>query len=433
MCIVQDDPDDWLRESARMADIYRNSVVTIAAASSDSAQEGFRRRRPGPYYIWPQVSMPFQSTRYPQVHGHYLLRRENPHPINPLHDIQASRWNTRGWVFQEQHLSRRLAVFGPSMLQFHCQEWSLRENCLVLFQRFLADAPSFSRHNESACSHAHTNKYEVWYELMEQYSSRHLTSFTDRLPSIAGIAREMHACLKGLGIEHDEYAAGLWKGDLHRGLLWRVPSQSQAAEIHVADNTQPQPYVAPTWSWASRNGPVALTSLPDSASYMCEIADCEMQTVFDAYGPLKDGRITIKAHYLSHFASFGDEKLKGLCSGLDHTGTEKMCSVERYTVGDKERVITMPLPSKGEGIYLDERNERGVTEAERNGFWVLPMVAQRNLGNMRQHFGLVLLPRCGDENEYVRIGMFASREMELGEGEAFFVPPMWEERTIILV
>lgn len=55
--IDQDDEDDWRRESARMADIYRNAVLTIAAASSDSAQIGFHYIRSNPY-IWPQIPMP---------------------------------------------------------------------------------------------------------------------------------------------------------------------------------------------------------------------------------------------------------------------------------------------------------------------------------------------------------------------------------------
>ena len=68
----------------------------------------------------------------------------------------------------------------------------------------------------------------------------------------------------------------------------------------------------------------------------------------------------------------------------------------------------MSPPMKGKGIYLDRRNERGVAEAEQHGFWVLPMVAQMNLGKMWQHFGLVLRS-SGGEKDFVRIGMFASK------------------------
>lgn len=34
LCIVRDDPDDWQRESAQMATIYRNTYLTFAAANA---------------------------------------------------------------------------------------------------------------------------------------------------------------------------------------------------------------------------------------------------------------------------------------------------------------------------------------------------------------------------------------------------------------
>ena len=37
LCIIQDDQDDWSRESVTMAKIYTYSVVNISAAASDHA------------------------------------------------------------------------------------------------------------------------------------------------------------------------------------------------------------------------------------------------------------------------------------------------------------------------------------------------------------------------------------------------------------
>jgi hypothetical protein len=41
ICIIQDDVEDWLRESPQMLDIYQNSLVTIYATDSDSCKSGF--------------------------------------------------------------------------------------------------------------------------------------------------------------------------------------------------------------------------------------------------------------------------------------------------------------------------------------------------------------------------------------------------------
>jgi hypothetical protein len=40
ICIIQDDTDDWLRESSRMHSVYKNAFLTIAAASSRDSRDG---------------------------------------------------------------------------------------------------------------------------------------------------------------------------------------------------------------------------------------------------------------------------------------------------------------------------------------------------------------------------------------------------------
>ena len=40
LCIVQDDPVDWERESAKMAEIYENAVLTLAASDAVDSQHG---------------------------------------------------------------------------------------------------------------------------------------------------------------------------------------------------------------------------------------------------------------------------------------------------------------------------------------------------------------------------------------------------------
>lgn len=44
LCIIQDDLEDWQKECARMADIYRNGAVTIAARDSADCTAGFLER-----------------------------------------------------------------------------------------------------------------------------------------------------------------------------------------------------------------------------------------------------------------------------------------------------------------------------------------------------------------------------------------------------
>lgn len=46
LCIIQDDRDDWARESATMSQLFQNAYITIAAAASESFDEGFLTPRP---------------------------------------------------------------------------------------------------------------------------------------------------------------------------------------------------------------------------------------------------------------------------------------------------------------------------------------------------------------------------------------------------
>ncbi|KAH9227260.1 hypothetical protein K456DRAFT_1796293, partial [Colletotrichum gloeosporioides 23] len=44
LCIVQDDADDWDREAARMAQVYSQAYVTIAATSAPDGTHGLIRK-----------------------------------------------------------------------------------------------------------------------------------------------------------------------------------------------------------------------------------------------------------------------------------------------------------------------------------------------------------------------------------------------------
>ncbi len=68
LCIIQDSPDDWDKESGRMAILYRHSALTIAASGARSASEGcFLPRNP-----IPTVQIPY-CTRDRHQAGHVYV------------------------------------------------------------------------------------------------------------------------------------------------------------------------------------------------------------------------------------------------------------------------------------------------------------------------------------------------------------------------
>jgi hypothetical protein len=94
LCIIQDDPDDWMAESKRMAHIYKNAICNICAAVSTATTSGFlpeqRALPPRP----PVVRL--GKTRYNQ--GQLASEWE---PWGKLREVQLYQ---RAWVLQEQIL-----------------------------------------------------------------------------------------------------------------------------------------------------------------------------------------------------------------------------------------------------------------------------------------------------------------------------------------
>ena len=133
LCIIQDDPQDWERESAEMASIYKNSYLTIAATASKDSSEGcFRSRKPFSVLLKPGVERtkpdPSQILLvYPDSENtiyQYMLEA-------PLH--------ARGWAFQEMFLSPRTLHFCEDQLFWQCLEQTATEDGLI-------DFGSYSRH-----------------------------------------------------------------------------------------------------------------------------------------------------------------------------------------------------------------------------------------------------------------------------------------------
>jgi len=51
LCIIQDSKEDWERESARMAEVYRHGLINIAATTSRHADDGILKPRPKRYKV----------------------------------------------------------------------------------------------------------------------------------------------------------------------------------------------------------------------------------------------------------------------------------------------------------------------------------------------------------------------------------------------
>jgi hypothetical protein len=117
MCIVQDDQDDWSRESATMSKVYGLATCTIAAALDGNGNDGCFANR-NKYRVRPyKIPNPFttNSNLSFYVRSQYLseiYKRE----------VMDWPWYSRGWVFQERTLTPRLLIFGKTQILWSCHK-----------------------------------------------------------------------------------------------------------------------------------------------------------------------------------------------------------------------------------------------------------------------------------------------------------------------
>lgn len=249
LCIVQDDPEDWKRESNTMGTIYQNAIITIAAGYAENSSEGcfvddkclsfqppcqrdnvLEKGGDGEFLISEEsldvarrVILPFFEAD--KVAGSFYIApwaKEQPPDGGFLTDSPLFK---RGWVLQEWTLSRRSIIFLKDSIL-----WSCRELCV----------------NESGklMSHAVERPSMLdWESLIEKYSGMDLTYESDRLVAIQGLSNIVQMQRR------DKYFAGMWPDDLPESLLWKV-RDGDVGRLAL------QRSHLPSWTWASIEGHV---------------------------------------------------------------------------------------------------------------------------------------------------------------------------------
>jgi hypothetical protein len=164
---------------------------------------------------------------------------------------------TRKWALQERFLSQRIIHLTASELVWECQ---IHTSCECRILDDLHTGYSTYQKVREALRRSSEDRHELiyeWMKLLESYSRGELTRETDALPAIAGLASKFY--YKNLG----EYFAGLWVEEVPMTLCWF----SRPLAEGVTDNERPSTYVAPTWSWASVQGPLCFDAWDDFGTY----------------------------------------------------------------------------------------------------------------------------------------------------------------------
>ncbi|KAI1412156.1 HET-domain-containing protein [Hypoxylon sp. FL1857] len=289
LCIVQDDKEAKAREITRMHEVYRNATVTLIPSRAAGVREGFLSKRESAGSTWPHCIFQFpyvdgDST----VPGRTVILAGNDFPAH-----QNDPWAERAWTLQEGLMSGRYVKFGAIQTTWSCHHakvqyrdndgWVPIHNTYRTTKPLLLNKASkiikqFTSHGQIA----HKDAWSTWDEILEDFSRRHITYQSDRLPAISSIAREFAKGLK------DTYICGLWKSRLHHDLLWRRTSTSKAIK--------PQFNVRPSWSWAASQWPMRPPSRDVLRDDDFEVLDYYVQPELegDMYGVIRSANLRVR-------------------------------------------------------------------------------------------------------------------------------------------
>ncbi|EFQ35379.1 heterokaryon incompatibility protein [Colletotrichum graminicola M1.001] len=242
LCIIQDCDMDKDKEIAKMAMIYKNAAVTIAAGTAKRATDGFLHMK-RTYLPKDKFDVPMPGGGKGTVH----LRSEAHVPEHALDE--------RGWVLQEFLLSSRMLIFSEYELLWQCKEVELR-GVLGTGLEYLQPQENlpwsvFDEETESIFGDEDLEKRYIWRTIVEQYTLRQLGFKDDRLSALKGITRELETLWR------DSNRFGLWTKWFVELLAWSKRGCDGDDETRETSREGR----APTWSWASVNGRVRFTQM----------------------------------------------------------------------------------------------------------------------------------------------------------------------------
>ncbi|CZR67956.1 uncharacterized protein PAC_17855 [Phialocephala subalpina] len=441
LCIIQDSKNDWSREAALMGEVYKHGILNIAANTGRGCHDGIFTVRDDSEAI----QLPLHSAKH-HVSGYMYARFGKWDAYQPGVLGVDSSLSSRGWVLQESVLSPRTLHYSKQQMFWECRHFTFAEGNIApvvdantssrsLVQRWVSNkmvvppemvsGKLVTSRNERAKAHT------CWMLIVKGYTTRCLTVSSDVFAALAGVAAIFQ---KTLG---DRYLAGLFEGDLLVSLLWSSV-EPQSAQRRSAIS-------APSWSWASIIGPVALEIAYRSVFLAPQlVGNCTAKSIkartfktdgseapANQFTDIKSGLIVIEGYLLKQ----GDD-LEDLCY------LRRDAEVVRENQSDIQNFMTY----KQNRILGDFEDALQITSADslailHIGIW--EWWGQKDPGTAttwftRRFAGLLLKAR--DDGSYERIGVV---KMDVGfqnvnvdsliqAEDEHFIENGWERATVTI-
>ncbi|KAI8656504.1 HET domain-containing protein [Fusarium sp. Ph1] len=417
-----------------MDNIYGNAYIAISAAVSENCEEGFIARKD-------MITVPFHlrgASVPPMPIAIYFPSYHN----TTAEDIAAVTWVGRGWTFQERMASTRMLMFGKSNVHFQCRNGSFSMSKYQSEYHFNVVNRDLLNEGDVALI------YEEWAtNVAMEFSAYDLefTRGTDILPSIAGLATLFSHRLR------DDYLAGLWKTDLYRCLKWDLDRSDRLTGYKdlLGGLQHPAPYIAPSWSWASRSGLVLFAVYRRvyimNARSECAVLEAVVQLKgTSAFGEVTGGYLDISAKLYTGSRQLVYQEMEnkpGIARQTLHVGDQYLVDIETDCIlsslfkerdGKSELIVPISFLLIGSTIneerYQGGRGQDGF-EGLRKGSGTDGRGSEDDAKPGRMAYGLLIHP-AEKPGEFVRVGTFQSRCSQLG-GLGFF--ERCETKTVRLI
>ncbi|KAI0885409.1 HET-domain-containing protein [Annulohypoxylon maeteangense] len=269
ICIIQNDEKDWETEASRMADVYSNAFATIFADRATHSDEGLFQNEKDRKTIRSLRFLDFK-TEESEIPARVIVQTQiDPNTANfatEVHELfcQAdqtpSQLSGRGWILQEECLSRRRIHFTETELKWKCPTLANCDCGLPTPPDMGDPTANFSIlvKPEKAKKMPWKTPAWLWQQLVEHYTTRSLSFESDRMIALAGLASKVPA-------PRQDYLGGIWRKQLNTGILWeaRGPCRRTAE------------YVAPSWSWASVSGKIRFVPLSRETRFIWEVIEAK--------------------------------------------------------------------------------------------------------------------------------------------------------------
>ncbi|CCT61483.1 related to tol protein [Fusarium fujikuroi] len=182
LCIIQDNPEDWARESSRTMEVYSNAHVVIAANHARDSAGGCFHVRPS------RIS---DSLRIPGIGLVHMQLGANSDEFLYHNSVFSNEpLAKRAWALQGRFLAARMIHYNTEQMHFEYRHGIVDEDRCKSNRRYCG--LSYGMYYRCFACKA----LQIWSSIVWNYGERYLTKPTDRFPAMSGIAGTLGCLLK---------------------------------------------------------------------------------------------------------------------------------------------------------------------------------------------------------------------------------------------